>query len=284
MDDNDYADGRSTRWDAHNARRRDVLIEAAIAAIEAEGPGVGVGRIAERAGVRRPVFYRHFKDRDELDAQIRHRLLAALLQQLVPQLTLSRPPLDTLRAVVGAYVDWVVAHPRLHRFLEAVPPGTPGTASTDETARTDETVTTDETATTDEATGSAGTTGSETADGDRAKTGTEPAASRNEVITLISDYFSEIVDLQAPGARFRVPVAAGLVGFTDAVVSRWVRDRSLPVSASEVSAAELTAFLTASLWMIIDGNMRVAGVVMDPLRPLSHRVWPDVPTRSDPAS
>jgi AcrR family transcriptional regulator len=224
-------DGRSTRWDAHNARRRDQLIDAAIAAVEADGPGVGVGRIAERAGVRRPVFYRHFKDRDELDEQIRLRVLATLMTQLLPHLVLTEPPVITLGAVIQSYLDWVIAHPRLHQLLDAGAPG-PHVAR-----------------------------------------GEEVAAAKNELITAISNFFGLIIDLHAPDARFRVVVASGLVGFADAVVSRWMRDQDPAVSASD-----LATFLTNTLWMIIDGNLRAAGVVLDPTQPLTQTIWPELST------
>src|SRR5690349_15505504 len=48
--------------------RRDQLVAAALSCIEEFGPGVGMGQIAERAGVPRPHVYRVIASKDELDA------------------------------------------------------------------------------------------------------------------------------------------------------------------------------------------------------------------------
>ncbi|SDJ44767.1 transcriptional regulator, TetR family [Frankineae bacterium MT45] len=212
--------------EVRHARRRDDLIYAAISAIEEEGVGVGMGRIAELAGVSRPIFYRHFKDREELDELVRRRALALLMHEMLPQFGFSKPPMQTLRGVITAYVTWVVSHPRLHQFLES---GSSGSGNVDHCA----------------------------------------VMAKNEYITVISNYFGAVVDLSEDAARFRVPLASGMVGFADAVMRRWLMDPE-----PKMPDTELAEFLTVSLWMMLDGNLRSVGIVIDPDRPLEEVIWP----------
>lgn len=114
-------DGRSTRWDGHKAQRRVEVIDAAIAEIEATGTEFSVKQIAERLGLPRPVVYRHFADRADLDRQIRSRILAGLMAELMPTLQPDGTVSTAVRAVVETYVGWIVRHPRLHYFLRVGP-------------------------------------------------------------------------------------------------------------------------------------------------------------------
>ncbi|MEU8897505.1 TetR/AcrR family transcriptional regulator [Nocardia sp. NPDC048505] len=116
------ADGRSTRWDGHKARRRAEVLDAAIAVIDEDGVEVSVGRIAERLQLPRPVVYRHFDGRADLDEQIRHRILRSLLTRLMPTLDPNGTIEAAVARAVGAYVGWVAEHPNLHRFLSQAAP------------------------------------------------------------------------------------------------------------------------------------------------------------------
>lgn len=110
-------DGRSTRWDEHKAQRKEHILTAAIAAIDTDGSGVGVGRIAAQAELPRSVVYRHFADRSDLDAAIRARILADLTALLAPVFTPTGTVAEAIADAVDTYLDWVVGHPRLHQFL-----------------------------------------------------------------------------------------------------------------------------------------------------------------------
>lgn len=122
-------DGRQARWDRHNEARRLVILDAAIAEIEAAEPGteVSVGDIARRAGLSRTVLYRHFDDRADLDRAIQGRIYAHLQEVLVPQVTLDGTPMEIIERIVGAYLHWATDHPRLHRFSAQQPLGGAGT-------------------------------------------------------------------------------------------------------------------------------------------------------------
>ena len=121
-------DGRQSRWDRHNEERRVAILEAAIFAIEAApvGAEVSVADIAGRAGLSRTVLYRHFDDRADLDLAIRGRIFEHLQEVLLPRVTLDGTPVEIIRRIVGAYVDWASAHPALHRVVHQQPLGLPG--------------------------------------------------------------------------------------------------------------------------------------------------------------
>ena len=59
-------DGRSTRWDAHRAQRRETIVDAALSLLGETGPDFGLDQVAARAGVTKPVIYRFFGDRAAL--------------------------------------------------------------------------------------------------------------------------------------------------------------------------------------------------------------------------
>ncbi|NUS43935.1 MAG: TetR/AcrR family transcriptional regulator [Mycobacteriaceae bacterium] len=95
------------------------MIDAAVAEIEDNGIDISVRRIADRLGVPRPVVYRHFADRADLDEQIRRRVLESLLAELMPTLHPDGTVQAAVGAAIGAYLGWIERHPRLHHFLAA---------------------------------------------------------------------------------------------------------------------------------------------------------------------
>ncbi|WP_307817316.1 TetR/AcrR family transcriptional regulator [Nocardia acididurans] len=115
-------DGRSTRWNGHKARRRADMLDAALAVIEEHGVEISVQQIADRLHVPRPVVYRHFDGRADLDEQIRRHILDSLLAELLPRLRPDGTVRDAVRGAVGTYVGWVEQHPNLHRFLATAEP------------------------------------------------------------------------------------------------------------------------------------------------------------------
>src|ERR1700737_4405339 len=51
-------------------QRRRQIIDAAIAAIEESGPAALTGQIADKAGLARTHFYRHFASKEDLDLAV----------------------------------------------------------------------------------------------------------------------------------------------------------------------------------------------------------------------
>ena len=122
-------DGRSTRWDGHKERRRAEVLDAAVEVIEEFGVEVSVQQVADRLGLPRPVVYRHFEGRADLDEQIRRRILEMLLSEVMPTLRADGTVKDAVRGAIATYVGWVDRHPSLHRFLEGhAPQGDPSQA------------------------------------------------------------------------------------------------------------------------------------------------------------
>lgn len=110
-------DGRATRWDGHRKARRDHLLTKALEVIDSEGGDVGVADIAEAAGFPRSVVYRLFKDRADLDEQIRRRIIDDVMTDLAPALAVRGTIRESVRTAVDVYVAWVSEHPQQHRFL-----------------------------------------------------------------------------------------------------------------------------------------------------------------------
>lgn len=116
-DEESQPDARTTRWDDHKAQRRELLLVAAIDAIGDQGGDVAVSDFASRAGIPRSVVYRIFEDRQDLDEQIRARIVELLMADLGPALTPGGTVRQTLTGAIRTYIDWVAEHPRLHQFL-----------------------------------------------------------------------------------------------------------------------------------------------------------------------
>jgi AcrR family transcriptional regulator len=110
-------DGRSTRWDPHRRERRLTIINAAIAAIEDNGPDVLTGQIADRAGVPRTHVYRHFDGKPALDRAVSRHVAAQIGEQIRAGLAIDGSPQDIIRAAIGQHLSWIEAHPNLYRFL-----------------------------------------------------------------------------------------------------------------------------------------------------------------------
>lgn len=114
-------DRRAHRWTEHKARRQDEILDAAVAAIDAIGIDVTVQHIADWLGLPRPVVYRHFDGRADLDEQVRGRILRNLLAELLPTLRPDGTVEQAVRHAIGTYLRWVDKHPNLHHFLGTGP-------------------------------------------------------------------------------------------------------------------------------------------------------------------
>ncbi|WP_181445187.1 TetR/AcrR family transcriptional regulator [Micromonospora endophytica] len=98
------------------ARRRQLIVEAAVRVIEESGTEAGLGAVADRAGLPRPHVYRHFTSKDDLDQAVaRHaaRLLSAYIR---PSLSAAGTPPEVIHGIIGRVLSWAVEHPNLYRF------------------------------------------------------------------------------------------------------------------------------------------------------------------------
>lgn len=97
--------------------RRGRIIEAALAAIEENGPHALTGQIAGKAGLGRTHFYRHFASKEELDLAVARHVHRELTAKIRVSLDVTGSPLDVIRAPVSQHVMWADDHPNLYRFL-----------------------------------------------------------------------------------------------------------------------------------------------------------------------
>lgn len=105
------------------------MLRTAIAEIERNGSEIAVAQIAAEAGIPRSVVYRLFKNRDDLDEQIRTRIVEDLMSQLAPALDPEGTIRDAIADAIAVYVGWVGRHPALHQFLGLSQTTSPGPGS-----------------------------------------------------------------------------------------------------------------------------------------------------------
>ena len=110
-------DGRSTRWAAHRAARREQLIDAALAVLEEAGPDFGLQQVASRAGVTKPVIYRHFGERAALVEAMGDRATDLLMARLMPALFAESALLTRIRLTIEAFLGFIDESPRMYRFF-----------------------------------------------------------------------------------------------------------------------------------------------------------------------
>jgi len=120
------ADGRSTRWDAHRARRREQVVDAALLVLGREGRDLGLDQVALEAGVTKPVIYRHFGDRAALLDAMAERATNLLMERLMPALYDDGAIRPRIRASVGAFVGFLDDSPNVHLLFRRRLPGQGG--------------------------------------------------------------------------------------------------------------------------------------------------------------
>lgn len=114
-------DGRRRRWQAHREARRAELVQAAIRAIRAHGPDIGMDAVAAEAGVSKPVLYRHFTDQRDLAVAVGQFVGTDLLGAVARELDTVREPHAHLRAVIDSYLAAIESEPELYRYVTRRP-------------------------------------------------------------------------------------------------------------------------------------------------------------------
>jgi len=95
--------------------------------------------------------------------------------------------------------------------------------------------------------------------GSRVVTGT-----RTAIAVQLSDLLEALLRNLGKDATAAESIAFGLIGLVDASVNRWLGS-STPTTTSD----QLAAFLTTSIWQVLDGNLRRLDVTIDPATPLN---------------
>ncbi|MDP9093458.1 MAG: TetR family transcriptional regulator [Actinomycetota bacterium] len=114
-------DGRSSRWAAHRAARREELIEAAVTAIGRHGASIGMDQLAVIAGTSKPVIYRYFLDKNDLYRAVSKRVARTVLATLIQATSADPDPRELMHAGVDAYLGLLEDTPELFRFVARNP-------------------------------------------------------------------------------------------------------------------------------------------------------------------
>jgi AcrR family transcriptional regulator len=93
------------------------MVQAAMSAVRTHGPGVSVAEIAAAAGITKPVLYRHFTDRSDLQRAVGREAAATLMARIAPALQVDGDPREVIRAVVDAFLGGIEDEPELWRFV-----------------------------------------------------------------------------------------------------------------------------------------------------------------------
>ncbi len=93
------------------------MVEAAIRAVRSLGAGVSVAQIAAVAGITKPVLYRFFTDRADLQRAVGEQAVALLLARVTEELRRDREPPEHVRAVIDVFLAGVEEDPQLWRFV-----------------------------------------------------------------------------------------------------------------------------------------------------------------------
>jgi AcrR family transcriptional regulator len=100
----------------HHGSLHSALVEASVALAREGGPDRVVLREAARAaGVSHSAAYRHFTDREALLAEVSRHARTELAAEMRRRVNRAKDPLERLRAVGTAYVDFALTQPGLFR-------------------------------------------------------------------------------------------------------------------------------------------------------------------------
>jgi AcrR family transcriptional regulator len=93
------------------------MVQAAMDAVRRHGAGVSVAEIAAAAGITKPVLYRHFTDRADLQRAVGEEAAEMLMERVAPELDPDREPIELIRGVIDAFLAGIEAEPELWRFV-----------------------------------------------------------------------------------------------------------------------------------------------------------------------
>lgn len=100
---------------AARGQRREQLLDAADDALRDHGPDVPMDTVAARAGVTKPILYRHFGDRNGLMVAVTRRHAERLIAELREALAGHGDPRDRIRVTIDTFLGFLERDPQLHR-------------------------------------------------------------------------------------------------------------------------------------------------------------------------
>ncbi|MCB4824609.1 TetR/AcrR family transcriptional regulator [Roseicella aerolata] len=122
----------SARRGYHHGNLREALLEAARQLVAERGPqGFTLTEAARRAGVSPSAPYRHFKDREEVLAELCRRGFALFGQRLQAAAAGAVSPAEALRRMGPAYLAFAREEPGYYAAMFAFQPVQPSEEATD---------------------------------------------------------------------------------------------------------------------------------------------------------
>lgn len=105
-----------------NEERRAQLLSTASALLEEEGPrSLTMERVSARAGVSKPVIYRHFANRSELVAAMLEESWMAIDAAIAKRVTVASGPAERVRASFSAFLDETARQgPGMQALVESI--------------------------------------------------------------------------------------------------------------------------------------------------------------------
>ncbi|MDN5917522.1 MAG: TetR/AcrR family transcriptional regulator, partial [Pseudonocardia sp.] len=117
QDSRDVKPDRQDARDRRRAGRRTEMVEAAMNAVREHGAGVSIAQIAAAAGITKPVLYRHFDDRADLQRAVGEASAEMLMGRIWPTLEIDAEPVEHVAAVIDAFLAGIEDEPQLWRFV-----------------------------------------------------------------------------------------------------------------------------------------------------------------------
>ncbi len=114
---------------------REPLLDAAERAIRRHGPTVSLDRIADRAGVSKPVLFSYVGDRRELVRALSERMLGRLEEAVRAARADSQEGRAALERVIAAQLETIAEHRHLYAFVNGAGVGETTLQTTLEFAR-----------------------------------------------------------------------------------------------------------------------------------------------------
>lgn len=111
------ADGRSDRWQAHRDARRQELVRAVTEVVRVQGPVLRMDDIARHTGMAKPVFYRYFTDKADLEQAVGRAAAERLVRHLTASLADGGEPQVRLARAIDIYLRGIESEPDLYLFV-----------------------------------------------------------------------------------------------------------------------------------------------------------------------
>lgn len=116
---------RKAKGEGHS-RRSEILEAAQRIFVDCGYEGATIRRIADEVGVSSTALYMHFRDKSEILVEICEGLFDALIGVNRALLAAELDPVERVRLMLDAYVEFALEHPNVYRLVFCLPQGVIG--------------------------------------------------------------------------------------------------------------------------------------------------------------